>query len=1082
MTKLLTGYASTLREVTRQLHSCKQALLAVGPLSLRHLCGLQKALAAVPEVRILMDSTPSQDRVAGREACLFDEAYARDFARAMLHPSHDVVEQYKRETTEMLSKAIGHLPQSQASRSALQSLMKQVESGALQFRVPASGTLQVRASVFCRSGVAACTAITGTTDIARGQEGQAVTIDHLLTGKAATQVRDLYEDLWAKALDITPAVREALRHSWALAEAGPEDIYLKLTWSLLQDRLDEKETLWEDELVQDLADFQQVAVRQAIKIIRSYGGVFVADVVGLGKSYIGAAVMQHFARHENLRGLIICPAPLLKMWERYNEVYDLNANIISMGMLRESDRGNILLDDVRYQGRDFVLIDESHNFRHSDTQRYHVLEGFLGAGKRCCLLTATPQNKSAEDIYNQMRLFRQPGTAQLPIDPPSLRQYFNRVAAGERPLQDLLQHVLVRRTRRHILRWYGIDADTQQPVDPEDFGPYARGEKRAGVLVGGQLRFFPRRRLQTQEYSIEAAYGTFYPRLRDAIAGPGGASLRYSRFNLYDYLVPAAKNRRTYAQLRSAGTNLRGLMRVLLFKRLESSVHAFRCTVERMRDAHQAFLGALGKGVVITNDEALRAHLAEDDSTSHLAAHLRAETSADAADFDLERLAEDIGHDLAVLQEVLDLTQGISVAKDAKLHALCALLGEAGLRKAKVLLFTQYADTARYLFQALGPEMPDESCAMVCGGDRDIASVIGRFAPRANPALANGKTPPIRMLIATDVLSEGLNLQDCSVVVNYDLHWNPVRLIQRFGRIDRIGTTHEEVRAVNFLPETGIEENLGLHERLTDRIREIQEVIGEDAGILHPDEEIMEEAIYAIYEREDSSVAEEAAGDSLPLAEAEQLLRHLRDTQPEGYAQIAGMADGLRCACTGQDKGTAVLCEAGTYRKLFFVERDLSVRPITPEALMARLAGAKNSNVAELPLWHDKAVAKSLERFRGLVQNRDVSIEHGRTIPRAQRYALDKLELWLSEDKANRGTEFSVAHGENLLRIFSADLPAACKKALGALRRTGVQGEDLVRHLTSLSERHRLTVLPPEVPQAPQAPLLPKVVCSISFV
>ena len=176
------------------------------------------------------------------------------------------------------------------------------------------------------------------------------------------------------------------------------DMEMKEIYTLVKDRLegdDDKDLMWDDEIIHRLADFQKVAVRQAVQMIREHRGAFVADVVGLGKSYIGAAIVKHFERTDHARPLIICPAPLVEMWERYNEVYQLNARVLSAGYLREDKAGacNALLED--YRERDFVLIDESHNFRYPNTQRYKVLQDFLRQGKRCCFLTATPRNKSA---------------------------------------------------------------------------------------------------------------------------------------------------------------------------------------------------------------------------------------------------------------------------------------------------------------------------------------------------------------------------------------------------------------------------------------------------------------------------------------------------------------------------------------------------------------------------------------------------------------------------------------------------------------------------------------------------------------
>jgi hypothetical protein len=193
------------------------------------------------------------------------------------------------------------------------------------------------------------------------------------------------------------------------------------------------------------------------------------------------------------------------MWERYNEVYQLNARVLSMGYLREDNRGgvNFLLDDVKYRDRDFVLIDESHNFCYPDIQRYKLVQAFLATGRRCCFLTATPRNKSAWDVYYQIKLFHQDDKTDLPVTPPDLKEYFKLVEKGEKKLPDLLANILIRRTRNHILRWYGFDSETHQQVDASRFKEYLDGKRRAYVMVAGRHQFFPKRELETIEYSIE---------------------------------------------------------------------------------------------------------------------------------------------------------------------------------------------------------------------------------------------------------------------------------------------------------------------------------------------------------------------------------------------------------------------------------------------------------------------------------------------------------------------------------------------------------------------------------------------------
>src|SRR5207248_1297132 len=244
----------------------------------------------------------------------------------------------------------------------------------------------------------------------------------------------------------------------------------------------------------------------------------------------------------------------------------------------------------------------------------------------------------------------------------------------------------------------------------------------------------------------------------------------------------------------------------------------------------------------------------------------------------LKTLRSHIDHDIKILDRILSLVEPIKPEKDTKLQTLMRRLEKEPLKRGKRLIFTQYADTARYLFENLKPHVKRDELEVIFSGDKSKARVVGRFAPMANPEykFAAGETE-LNTVVATDVLAEGLNLQDCDKIINYDLHWNPVRLIQRFGRIDRIGSEHDRVYGFNFLPETALDRNLGLRQRLHNRIQEIHDTIGEDSAILDATEQLNEEAMYAIYEQQSGQLSlfeeeAETAGSVLDLNEAEELM------------------------------------------------------------------------------------------------------------------------------------------------------------------------------------------------------------------
>ncbi|MEO6666363.1 MAG: helicase-related protein, partial [Nitrospiria bacterium] len=482
-----------------------------------------------------------------------------------------------------------------------------------------------------------------------------------------------------------------------------------------------------------------------------------------------------------------------------------------------------------------------------------------------------------------------------------------------------------------ILRWYGFDSQSHVPVDPAAFQEYLAGRKRAYVIVGGRHQFFPKRELDTIEYSIEATYQGLYQQIRGYLGRPRGTKpsnakgdeLTYARYGLWHYVRPEKQRDAPYTELHRAGANLRGLVRVLLFKRFESSVHAFRQTLKRLLRIHEMFLASIREGFVPAGEEA-QSLLYESDHLEEtvLIEELRKVSGRyAAADFTLDLLTEHIENDIRTLTRLISLVEPITPEKDAKLLTLKARFAKKPLSVGKKLIFTQYADTARYLFENLNPGGERDDIDVIFSGDKSKAKIVGRFAPKANKEYhrAAGESE-LNTVIATDVLAEGLNLQDCDKVVNYDLHWNPVRLIQRFGRIDRIGSDHDVIYGFNFLPELELERQLGLRQILANRIQEIHDTVGEDAAILDTSEQLNEEAMYAIYEKTGQlGLFEEKEDELIDVSEAEEIIRQLRQDRPAEFERIANLRDGIRTGRSSDSKGTYVFCQAGRYQKLYFL-------------------------------------------------------------------------------------------------------------------------------------------------------------------
>ncbi len=1089
------------------LDSTEKARFAVGYFFLSGFQSIAEELKDVNELHLLIGNTTNRQTleqlVEGHQRL----EQVAEIAESQVYPKRTNLRQMAGDTAENISQSVEFMDQTDEAENLIKSLVQMIAEKRLLVRVYTKGRLHAKAYIFDYRGDGRYekgAAIVGSSNFTLSGLNHNTELNVVVQGNANhAELCRWFDELWDEAVDFDESLMEAMKASWGFALVKPYDIYMKTLYELVKERLeggDDREVLWENDLTRQLADFQKVAVRQAVQIIRDNGGVFVSDVVGLGKSYVGAAVIKHFEWTERARPLIICPAPLVDMWERYNETYRLNARVLSMGKLREEGDGEVedetgiftsILDGVLYRDRDFVLIDESHNFRHSDTQRYKIVQSFLGSGRRCCFLTATPRNKSAWDVFHQIKLFHPNDITDLPIDPPDLREYFRKIEKREKNLPDLLRNILIRRTRNHILRWYGFDAQTEKPVDPAVFKHYQDGSRKAYVLVGGNKQFFPKRTLETVSYSIEDTYRGLYhdlrhylgkPRRRDSASiAPG--ELTYARYGLWNYVVESKQRQEPYINLQSSGANLRGLMRVLLFKRFESSVYAFRQTIQRLLNLHKLFAEALEDGIVPAGDEA-QAILYEPSAAEEqdLMEELRRVSGRyKIADFNIDLLQEHLENDTRLLGEIFDLVDPITPDQDAKLLTLIGRLNEAPLRDGKCLIFTQYADTARYLFDNLNPDAQRDDIDVIYSGDRSKERAVGRFAPNANPEYRRPRgESELSTLIATDVLAEGLNLQDGNKIVNYDLHWNPVRLIQRFGRIDRIGSEHDVIYGFNFLPETGIEKNLGLQQILGNRIQDIHDTIGEDAAILDVSEQLNEEAMYAIYEeRGDQLSLFDDDEELMDLNEAEELLRQLRSDDPEEFERIANLRDGIRAAMPKGTQGAYLFCRAGSYHQLFLldeagetVSRDIS-RILNTIKCTPDLPGGR------LPPGYNETVMRVKGVFATEIKHRQTERRHGVSLTQAQRYVLRELQLIYRE-----GSDEDFREQVKILEeAYRSSISAALNRELNLLRRNGVTGDTLRESLSQLYQQHNLRERSTSrVRTQTENSELPKIICSAALV
>jgi superfamily II DNA or RNA helicase len=946
-------------------------------------------------------------------------------------------------------------------------------------------------------------------------------LEHDATQKLEDWFNDRWDDRWS--LDISDELVKVIEESWAREDTiPPYYIYLKIAYHLSQEaRAGLSEFQIPREFRDRLFDFQAAAVKIAAHHVNKRGGVLIGDVVGLGKTLMACALARILEDDLGLETLIICPKNLVSMWEDYRDQYRLRARVLSHSVV-ERELPNLRRFRV-------VIIDESHNLRNRDGKRYRAIQEYIHANdSKCILLTATPYNKTYLDLANQLRLFI-PEDGDIGIRPERLirelgeTEFIRRHQAPVRSLaafehspfpddwRDLMRLFLVRRTRSFIQANYA----------EED----AESGRRFLTFEDGGRSYFPTRRPITVPFAIdEKNPSDQYARLYAQDVVLAITNLHLPRYGLGNYIAPTPHNPPTAAEdkvlqdLGRAGQRLMGFSRTNLFKRLESSGDAFLISVERHVLRNYVYLHAIENGLPIPigtqnvelmdsrindGDEELQTSIAampdDDEETEETPArrdgHLRtdedfrrraAEIYADYEGRQKQRfrwlrpelftddLADDIRSDADALLEIIDMAGDWDPSRDEKLSALCRLLTET-YPDQKVLVFTQFADTVDYLAREL-KRKGITSLEGVTGGSSDPTGLAWRFSPVSNNKRAQFSTQDeLRVLVATDVLSEGQNLQDCSIVVNYDLPWAIIRLVQRAGRVDRIGQTAEEIRVHSFLPAEGVERILQLRARVRQRLRENAEVVGTDESFFEDDSD--DRTIIELYHEKSEVLDAEADGEVDLASYAFQIWKDAIDADPDLQKTIPELAavsystKELPPTTEGPGGVLVYLRTADDNDALAWLdENGESVTQSQLEILKVAECAADTPALPRLDNHHD-LVAKAVEAIAE--EERTVGGQLGR--PSGARFrTYERLKQYAADVQ---GTLFATRELASAIdEIYRFPLRPTASDSLNRQLRSGISNEQLADLVVALRDEGRLVLMEEEREERE-----PQIICSLGM-
>lgn len=784
---------------------------------------LADQLERLPQVRLLLGAEPTPPPARPRRR--LGEPWPRFDAR--------IVREAIRANYDGLLRDRNLLEFTSDANAAVRRLLTLLESGTVEVRRYEKAFLHGKAFIFAdEEGL-----ISGSSNFTAA--GLTTNLELNLGRYDPTPVRRVkqwFDDLWEEAVPFDLAAIYEAR----FAEYDPYLIYLRVLWELYGQELEEEQG---HDPVIHLTTFQNDGVWRSRRVLENYSGVLIADGVGLGKTFVAGELIRDAVQVRRQRVLLISPAALRDgMWARFAVDHQLYLESLSYEQLANDRQLGGKEGYLAFRPNEYamVVVDEAHVFRNPGTKRAQAMRRLLMGKppKQLVMLTATPVNNSLWDLYYLLALFIGHDARFAGRGVPSLKDRFKE-ASDENPddlrpdmLFDILDEVTVRRTRHFVRRYYPNDR--------------IRGPGGREMTVQ-----FPEPHLKDPlNYDLEEVLPGIFDELKEALApededqGPLLTMVRY---------CPSAH--RLEEGVEQAELNLVGLIRSGLLKRFESSAHAFAKTTAKMADSHDAFLEALDRGYILT-PEAL-AEWTNVDTDEEWEELLEESGAEPAGLYDVDELRAKVELDRDILRRFSQRAAAVKREEDPKLDKLIEALaevlqaahqegiGEDDIRnKRKVIIFSYFADTADWIERRVRDAVETQKRFAEYRGR--IASVAGQesrhgvsrenavfgFVPESSQAPPGRDDDLYDILITTDVLAEGVNLQQCQNIINFDLPWNPMRLVQRHGRIDRIGSPHSDVFMWCFFPDRQLEELLQLERRIRRKLAQAAASIGVESEVI----------------------------------------------------------------------------------------------------------------------------------------------------------------------------------------------------------------------------------------------------------
>lgn len=762
---------------------------------------------------------------------------------------------------------------------------------------------------------------------------------------------DKFEELWKSSIDVTDDYIEKAENSWIREDITLYELFLKCLYEYFkeeinQDKVDTKSLGLPPGFMK--LQYQLHAVIRAEKILETYNGVFISDVVGLGKTYICAML----AKRLRGRKLIICPPVLKDNWERVLWEFDVAAKVESLGKL-----DSILnMDENSY---DYVFIDEAHRFRNEDNETYTKLHQIC-SGKKVILISATPQNNYITDIANQIYLFQNRRNSNIIPNQKDLEGFFKKLEKKLKKYdkgtveyskiskevsteirEKILNHIMVRRTRKEIIKYYDKDLEAQGLTFP--------------ILETPQKII----------YEFDEELDDVFNKTLDTIK-----VLSYSRYKTLTYLKEVPNE---YKTLLTGQQNMGRFMKGILLKRIESSFYAFNKTLDRFIESYNNFIEMYKSGTVYISKKYNIYDLINNGEDDKLDIIVNKEEAFKFKSNEFNNtLIEDLEYDLSNLRRIKRMWNPIK--RDPKLNNIIEnLRNNKLLKNSKILIFTESKETAEYLKENIDKYFKNQTILFTGGSkNRDREIIQNSFNPDIPKSVQKND---FRILVTTDILSEGISLHRANVIINYDLPWNPTRIMQRVGRINRVGTKHENIYVFNFFPTTQVGEHMSLEENITSKIQAFHNTLGEDFKYLSEDEEVNNYGIFGkiLYDKLNSKESLEEDFEEDSTLKYLKIIRDLRDDNQDLFVKIKNYPKKIRSAKYLDKEGTLTFFRKGNIKR-FFISNDVSSKELTFLEAIKKIETDKIEKNYNISKDYYKNLEKNKKKFIKVLQEESIDI------------------------------------------------------------------------------------------------------------